>query len=354
MKLFLHIGTNKTATTYLQSILATNTKILEQFGCSYPETGRENRIQHLDLAKLLLKLPERQIAAANSWESDFNKTLDQLNQELCGRQNIIVSSEALNQPERYVDRRIERLFSMFDEIEIIIYLRDHASYLLSWFNSRVWREVETRSFPEFCESVEISYCKKLESLARLGGVSQVNVRPFFPPVMKGQDILTDFLGVIDPSIEVDAFDRSRARRNFSLSPLAQEYFLISNRNRIKTKKRFKFAKFFNAACEGVKCKTNNSMMTYELYKQIKAKYAKDSAELENKYFNYGTYQFSFDDVPIPDNLSDEYSPELNIEHLEMVIQYFSTHIRCFKCHLNKNASIEESVKIIQLSWNDAH
>ncbi|MHB1664828.1 MAG: hypothetical protein ACYCT7_06150 [bacterium] len=124
-KLFLHIGTHKTGTTALQSILATNDKLLSDSGVLFPYAGRIGKYSgHHNIAREL------------NGEGCFKKkygTLENLCHEIkkSSHRIIILSSENFE----YLYERSDKLQFFKDalercgcRIEVIIFFRDHLSY----------------------------------------------------------------------------------------------------------------------------------------------------------------------------------------------------------------------------------
>lgn len=129
-KLILHVGTHKTGTTSTQDTLALNRSLLERNGVIYPEIGKANG-QHglvtewIDLPKPL----HLQTTAVEAWK-------------MLGREHgksdrtVLISSEELSRssPNMRVDMaHLRVLCSAFDEVRVVCFLRNQATYMQSLY-----------------------------------------------------------------------------------------------------------------------------------------------------------------------------------------------------------------------------
>ncbi len=163
MKLFMHIGTEKTGTTSLQNWLNLNSKALELRGFFYSHVmGRPNN-RKLSVA---CKDPEK-------WEDGFasykiNNTDDhnifsaKLSRDFAlevaeakeaSMKNFIISNEHLQSrlnSQEMVNRVGSFVNPHFEEIEVILYLRPQIEFLLSRFstNSRGGAVITDKSLQE--------------------------------------------------------------------------------------------------------------------------------------------------------------------------------------------------------------
>lgn len=136
MKAILHIGTEKTGTTSIQSFLALNRAVLRKAGFLVPVSlGKTN---HRTLAAMVtpdeydddffrrqnLFDPESRRAAKAHWRKSFVQQLDRARPE-----TVLISSEHLHsrlRSDTEVAALRDFLRPLFDQIHILIYLRDPA------------------------------------------------------------------------------------------------------------------------------------------------------------------------------------------------------------------------------------
>ncbi len=124
-KLFLHVGTHKTGTTALQSLLATNQKLLSDGGVLFPSAGRIGKYSgHHNIV--------RELNDQKCFRKKYG-TLEKLCYEIkkSNHKIIILSSEDFG----YLYGRSDKLRFFKDaleqcgcHIEVVLFFRDHASY----------------------------------------------------------------------------------------------------------------------------------------------------------------------------------------------------------------------------------
>jgi hypothetical protein len=143
MEVVFHIGTNKTGTSAIQGFLSSNPDYLRNHGWVYPLAGRTPRPEHGPLAhtppELLPQLLPQLVSEIEKEAQD------------CGR--VIISSEFLHtiDPSAILDA-----FSAHD-IRTVAFLRDHASYLSSWYREAIKSDDKTYSFWDFTTLIKAPY-----------------------------------------------------------------------------------------------------------------------------------------------------------------------------------------------------
>ncbi|MFC6689683.1 hypothetical protein [Jhaorihella thermophila] len=134
-RLFLHIGTHKTGTSYLQHLFHLNRDRLEQAGLHYPRIGSDSA--HHALVEVWFEIPDlppdrfREGGPDRLWE-------DLVQRHARGPGTVILSSEAFSrqgrEPIDYAD--LARRLAPFEEVRVICTLRRQAELAQS-----VWLEV---------------------------------------------------------------------------------------------------------------------------------------------------------------------------------------------------------------------
>lgn len=129
-KIYIHAGTHKTGSTYLQETLYANRALLRENGVLYPETGlgiqhKHNRHAH------------RQIAFSLSKEDDTAENLfEPIIQELLRTDDLhtaIISYEGFCMPKH--TKSMHKILKSFDEVDlhIIFVFRPHVDFAISLF-----------------------------------------------------------------------------------------------------------------------------------------------------------------------------------------------------------------------------
>ena len=116
VKIFIHIGLNKTGTSSIQQFMMNNQEELAAQGLAYPEYGRVHGGHHA-LANALQQRP-----------ADVQKMVDAILEESAGAGAILISSEAL-----HACKNVNLLADATREadVRIVVYLRDFVDYVSS-------------------------------------------------------------------------------------------------------------------------------------------------------------------------------------------------------------------------------
>lgn len=229
MQVTLHIGTEKTGTTTVQSFLAHNRKPLAAAGVLVPlSLGETNHrllpgivneddfVDDLFRQRNLLDLPARKAAKAR-WRDAFIEEVRE-----AGLPRVVISSEHL-QSRLHQDSELERLrdllAELFDEIRICVYLRAPLATAVSLYSTAVKYGSASPAMPgpknPYFRNV-IDHKKTLQRWARVFGREALTVRLFGRQEFVGGDLIEDFASVCD--LPLNGLRRPE-RENESLSAL---------------------------------------------------------------------------------------------------------------------------------------
>jgi hypothetical protein len=204
MTIFVHIGTEKTGTTYIQNFLSDNRAELLKQGYFFPKSpGKENHTKLAayaqddntfdDLRGFMKTRQKREVAK-------FRKTFEkQLLTEIkeCPTRNIIFSGEHCSSRLLTV-REISKLKELFGQlnqnIKIVVYLRRQDQFLLStystWIKSGATGKLKLPSQQRTRDRYDFAVL--LSRWAGVFGVSNLIVRPYGKDSFFGGDLLHDF------------------------------------------------------------------------------------------------------------------------------------------------------------------
>jgi hypothetical protein len=134
-KLILHIGRHKTGTTGIQLFMSTQANVLANYGICYPLSGRdisetqstEDQAAHHGMARALMGGRD----AARTYLRDIQPKFFE---EISRYSTVVLSSEGFQNVENF--DLLSEFFEGF-EIEIICYLREYLSYVVSSFIQEV-------------------------------------------------------------------------------------------------------------------------------------------------------------------------------------------------------------------------
>jgi hypothetical protein len=189
MKLTLHVGLPKTATTFVQHTLSVEKARLAEAGVVYPSDS----LVHHDLPKLV----ELVVAGRAKHGRKLNRLLAGFAGEVTasGREHVLVSSEYLIETSpaalALLDETLRRHFPGLREIKVLCYVREPIAFSTSFYDTP-WplnlRDCLSRYVGQF-------------------GREALEVRKFHPDSLKNGDILDDFLDALG----IDGLDLKRER-----------------------------------------------------------------------------------------------------------------------------------------------
>lgn len=211
-RIFLHIGTHKTATTTIQKGCCDHRAALLEAGWLYPTTGMYIYGQH-NVAWEMCSGHPQPWNHVNYWVryrpewGGMQQLLDEI--ENSTAPNVIISSEDFD------GLQTERIFQLRDrlkdfQVEVIVYLREQASFLQSAWAQFVKSGYIVESFPAFVDRMLASgdevlryfgaYDAFLQPWMDAFGADSVHPRQFSRDVFRGH-VFHDFLaccGVPNP------------------------------------------------------------------------------------------------------------------------------------------------------------
>jgi hypothetical protein len=201
--LFLHIGHFKTGTTAIQVFCEWNRAVLALKGLNYADFSRWNS-KHSFLAfsiyravgvKTLLHRFALDTPPEELWEALFKEVRE-------SRQPAtLISSEEFIRMGAFPEAvaRLRRILARAPDIDVrvIVYLREPADHLRSWFNQLVKMGQKVpgynRAVHDEMEVVHIDYASALAPWIDLVGKDRVQIRSYISPGDDGRALLEDFV-----------------------------------------------------------------------------------------------------------------------------------------------------------------
>lgn len=227
--LFLHIGTEKTGTTSIQSTLRLNQDKLRTEGILFPSApllGANHSgfvYSFLDLDTMLARL--RMVGAGEFvgiFKSNPHYILDMLSKQIeeSGCHTVIISSELLHSvisTEEEIKKIQEWAKKEFDEITVICYLRRQVDLAISAFSTRLKEGGEVNAmipqmFANFIDHIMtekeftdyINYRKMLDQWSRY--FPNIICHEFSQDTLIDGDVVKDFLSLVSPDLKHDQFE----------------------------------------------------------------------------------------------------------------------------------------------------
>jgi hypothetical protein len=180
-RFLLHIGANKTGTSSVQRMLATNAPALARAGWVYPKFHLHHCAHHR-LAYALAGHPTRGLP--DGWRAAFAQaTADPA-------QRFVISSELFF---RNVPPQAAATLFPPNETRIVLYLREHLSYLASWYAQAVQERNLTASFDDYIRLFPHPFETFLKRWEAVYGAAAITLRPFRRDAFPGGDIRQDML-----------------------------------------------------------------------------------------------------------------------------------------------------------------
>jgi hypothetical protein len=241
MKIYLHIGTEKTGTTTLQRFLNLNRRKLHEQNTLYPTSpGIENHAK-LSVYSLNIQRKDELKKFFNVFsEKDHVKFRLKFKKELTNEikkftpKKIILSNEhcstrLINNEE--ILRLKELLYSISKNVKIIIYLRRQDDYFLSTYSTWIKCGGSNKiNIPKNFESVYIqnryNYKLIIDRWAKYFGEENIIIRVFELEQMVGNSLIDDFLFITKVNYENFVVPNDL---NSSLSSDVLEFLRIFNK-----------------------------------------------------------------------------------------------------------------------------
>lgn len=212
MKLVCHIGTPKTASTFLQNTCALNPRWLRDHGLIYPDllAPDANHITLFYAASNYIHDFARDYGLNSEGDVEsFRARLSELIARLVTEapenvHTMLMSSENLTGNIRGhagVQNLADLLRPHFDDIRITVYLRRQDEAILSMYGEFMRRGFSGMAFERFAEQAlqrkemipYLRYDELLPDWIKVFGKEALSVRLFDRAQMVGGDILTDFM-----------------------------------------------------------------------------------------------------------------------------------------------------------------
>ncbi len=203
-RIVLHIGANKTGTSSIQAMLHGNRDVLLAKGWTYTD--------HFELHKAHHKLAYS-IQGNPTWglEHDWQSELRDIMAD--PQMRFIFSSELFF---RIVSPATTAQFFPPDQTQIVLYVRDPLSYMMSWYQQAIQGHNWTCSFSDYLYRFSQPLIGFLRGWEEVYGKDNVSVRLFERDQLIGRDSRVDFMQFID-GVEATDMTLETSDSNLSIS-----------------------------------------------------------------------------------------------------------------------------------------
>lgn len=227
---FLHVGTGKTGTSFVQETLAGNKDKLAQHGILYPVTGRGGKAAaHHQLLPALSNAPTWWMMPSEDDSSVFARLLSEIEESKADI--TFISQEGLVWIEKH---QIEQLKSIFKDyqVKIVIDFRRQDDYVDSALNQVVKTAGFTYSFDKLWNYdgswFVPNYHLQATKWASVFGKENVIIRPYERQQFVNGNIVDDFFSrTLGTTFELDAIS-SNIADNAKLSQVTLEFKRLLN------------------------------------------------------------------------------------------------------------------------------
>ena len=231
MKCIVHIGTEKTGSTAIQRALGSNRDFLREAGVAV--LWRDDETNSRTLAAWFRERPD-DYWRANHWTTAEQKKhallpsmasfINTVNEASQTAEVGVVSSEHFHSRVREgheIEALAEFLFSRFDEVEIVCFVRPQDELRASLHSTMV-RAGSRKKYERFnlYSSIDLDYFDYRRVLTRWIGVfgrDRIRVFPYSPSLEPGSDIRRDFFEQLLPGIELNSLQLGPVGDNRALS-----------------------------------------------------------------------------------------------------------------------------------------
>jgi hypothetical protein len=205
MKFVLHIGTNKTGTSSLQDCLYRNRDRLREHGVLYPDIGLDGAAHH-NLGRTIKQGDPDELGIGEKWRNFIKASSDAF-------ETTLFSSETFHTIEKV--SLVGKYFPA-GETRIILYIREHAAYLASWYQQAVQARNLTSTLEEFIKGYGRHYSLLVGAWAEVFGARNVIVRVYDRSRLRDGDIISDFVSLLPP-LEKATLQLEKDEKNPSIS-----------------------------------------------------------------------------------------------------------------------------------------
>lgn len=181
MEFLVHIGINKTGTSSLQRAFFDHRAALAELGIVYPEMGIDVASHH-DVSRALKGVDPASLGMPRDWK-------ERLLAECDGAKTCLLSSENFH---TIADPSKVLALCPAGQTRIVVYIREHAAHLVSWYQQAIQSRNTAMTLDEFIEHHALSFLKMIQKWEAAFGPGNVTVRLYDRAALKDGDVISDF------------------------------------------------------------------------------------------------------------------------------------------------------------------
>lgn len=284
---YLHIGTEKTGTTFIQSTLEKNNNLLEKQGYIYPDFGlRFEKVGKNRNGHFILKKDEKE------YEEIYKNVLKQIKKLSEKYNNIVLSDKECWNKYIFIKYLKEELDEINVNLKIVVYLKRQDLFLQSMFSQVVKNPISECKYISFNSYIKnnkkcLNYYQRCCQISDIVGKSNLIVRVYEKGQFEGKnkDLLSDFLDAIGYNYS-EEFVLNNNIINPSLSGIYLEIKNMLNRNKAFSEyNSFIIRYLFEVKKEKEKISSyfDNTILGYEETIEIISKYKEENQKVAREF-----------------------------------------------------------------------
>jgi hypothetical protein len=280
--LFLHIGTNKTATSLIQSFCLQHADWLHQQGLIYPNCALSGYGHHYLAAALFNNRVRYHHLQTDHTVDDWCQQL--LNTAAAHHvETILLSSEMLWQLQPEDNARLRSFLQYFSSVTIIGYIRRQETWLQSVYCSRIKNNYfqVVPDFADFCTTTDADFSRALAHWEEIADQARLIIRPFVSAAWFRQSILHDFWYQIIGDVALPEITTPLvANASWPLPTLD----IMRSLAAIALPNRAACYDFLRTITESFTVPPDEGLLTEQLSHSISQRYAQSNAALAHRYW----------------------------------------------------------------------
>jgi hypothetical protein len=236
--IILHIGAPKTGTTSIQTFLSDYSDLLKSDGVLVPKSTRYSKKNHTLLVnycinnRMVSKMNIRNGISDKRQLKDFKISFyNNLRNEIMSfkGKTVVMSSEQLYGSLSTLKEltRLKKLFKdLYDELKIVIYVREQSSMLCSLYSTRI-KGGDTALMPgleEFSKTEIFDYNNRLKNWETVFGKENILLRVFDIQHLVKNDVVQDF----SQTVNLPEYSTTKNYLNTTLNAKQCEFLRLVN------------------------------------------------------------------------------------------------------------------------------
>lgn len=339
--LYLHIGTPKTGTSFMQTFLREHNDLIGKQGYVYPNLGMKfpgigkARNGHFLIVK------------GETAETIYSSAIEKLTALAAEYENVILSEEGLWNNDFNIARFVKDMKALDVKVKILVYLRRQDLYLQSQWAQNV-KESMTKDFYTFAQETKIrmNYYEQLCVLREIVGQENMLVRVYEKQQFSGvrKNLLSDFFETVGLTLG-DEFVVEKEVKNPSLSGIYLETKRMLNRHpEFATKLNF-VTPYLYAVAEkkgDMATYSTNKYFTHEQQMEFLSQFAECNEKIAKEFLGREDGILFYDEIVGDGEKNEGYKTEEYMDVMAEIVLMQRKEIDAYKAELKEAKAAQET------------